>query len=83
MGDNQGYVLRSKGPNGLVRRPLLSELPDMAQLGHLQKLGYTCKIPKYMLESKTFRLIRLCQLVQSEDNQIQYPPLIDKKLDNS
>ena len=36
-----------------------------------------------MLESKSFKLARLYQIVQSEDNQIQYPQLIDKKLDNS
>ena len=49
---------------------------------HLQKLLYKCKIPN-MLESKSFKLARLYQIVQSEDNQIQYPQLIDKKLDNS
>ena len=35
-----------------------------------------------MLESKSFRLARLYQTVQAEDNQIQYSSLIAKKLDN-
>ena len=35
-----------------------------------------------MLKSKSFRLVRLCHIAQSEDNQIYYPSIIDKKLDN-
>ena len=33
-----------------------------------------------MLESKSFRLVRLYQVVQSEDNQIQFLGSIDKKI---
>ena len=35
-----------------------------------------------MLESKSFRLVRLHEIVQLEDNRIQYQSIIDKKLDN-
>ena len=35
-----------------------------------------------MLESKYFRLIRLHQIIQSEDNQTQCPSIIAKKVDN-
>ena len=35
-----------------------------------------------MLESESFRLVRLHQIVQSEDNQIKYPSMTAKKLDN-
>ena len=35
-----------------------------------------------MLESKSYRLARLYQTVQAENNQIQYPSIIAKKLDN-
>ena len=33
-----------------------------------------------MVESKSFRLVRLYQIVQSVDNQIKYPSIIAKKL---
>ena len=35
-----------------------------------------------MLDSKSFRLVRMYQTVKSEDNQIQYPSIISKKWDN-
>ena len=36
-----------------------------------------------MLESNSFKLARLYQIVQLEDNQIlQYPSIIAKKVDN-
>ena len=35
-----------------------------------------------MLEKKSFRLVRLNQIVQSVDKQRQYPSIVDKKLNN-
>ena len=35
-----------------------------------------------MLESESFSLVRLYQIVQSEDNQIKYPSITANKLDN-
>ena len=35
-----------------------------------------------MLESTSFSFVRLHQIVQSEDNQTQYPSIIAMKLDN-
>ena len=35
-----------------------------------------------MLESKSFMFARLYQIVQSEDNQIKYPSITAKEVDN-
>ena len=39
-------------------------------------------VNKHMLESKFFRHVRLYQIVQSEDNQIQHPSITAKRLNN-
>ena len=83
MGDKLSYVTRSQDPNMV----LLEDQDNGQDNSATFYFPMICvnfltwpPLNKHMLESKSFRLVRLYQVVQSEDNQIQFLGSIDKKI---